>query len=91
MTTMKVPRRQRLQIAVCQYQHALYNAAIGLGLQHMQKKEIERKASKKRLWMRRWISRRQDMGVYNTLMKELEDESDKEFQSFARVPPDLYH
>ena len=30
------------------------------------------------------------MGVHNTLMKELEDESDK-FQSFARVPPDLYH
>ena len=30
------------------------------------------------------------MGVYNTLMKELEDESDEEFQSFARVPPDLY-
>ena len=29
------------------------------------------------------------MGVYNTLMKKLEDESDKEFQSFARVPPDL--
>ena len=46
---------------------------------------------KKRLWMRRLISRRQEMGVYNTLMKELEYESDKEFQSFARVPPDLYH
>ena len=52
MTTMRVPRRQRLQIAVHQYQHALYNAAIGLVLQHMQKKEIQRKASKKRLW--RW-------------------------------------
>ena len=39
MTTMRVPRRQRLQIAVCQYQHALYNAAIGLVVQHMQKKE----------------------------------------------------
>ena len=91
MITMRVPRRQRLQIALRQYQHALYNAAIGLVLQHMQKKEIQRKASKKRLWMRRLISRMQEMGVYNTLMKELEDESDKEFQSFTRVPPDLYH
>ena len=77
MITMRVPRRQRLQIALRQYQHALYNAAMGLVLQHMQKEEIQRKASKKRLWMRRWISRRQEMGVYNTLMKELEDESDK--------------
>ena len=91
MTTMRVPRRQRLQIAVRQYQHALYNAATGLVLQHMQKKEVQRKASKKRLWMSRWISRRQETRVYNTLIKELEDESDKEFQSFARVPPDLYH
>ena len=78
MTTMRVPRRQRLQIAVHQYQHALYNAAIGLVLQHMQKEEIQQKETL-------------EVGVYNTLMKELEDESDKEFQSFARVPPDLYH
>uniref|UniRef100_UPI00358FCE16 CUB and sushi domain-containing protein 3-like n=1 Tax=Myxine glutinosa TaxID=7769 RepID=UPI00358FCE16 len=89
--TMRVPRRQRLQIAVLSYQHALYNSAAGLVLQEMQAREIQRKAKKKRLWVRRWISKRQEMGVYDTLMKELEDESAKECQSFARVSPDLYH
>ena len=49
MTTMRVPRRQRLQIAVRQYQHALCNAAIGLVLQHAEKRDPEESQQKETL------------------------------------------
>lgn len=49
------------------------------------------KQKKKRsLWAHNWLIRRDELGAYNTLMKELEEEDIPGYISFQRMHPDLF-
>ena len=49
-----------------------------------------RREEVKRLWVRPWLSRRDEFGAYDTLMRELEEEDVPGYISFQRMHPHLF-
>lgn len=43
-----------------------------------------------RIWVRDWIRRRPDLGMYDRLMVELRNEDPRAFHNFMRMPPAMY-
>ena len=44
----------------------------------------------KRIWARRWLLRRSELGMHERLLKELNREDKKTFKNYVRVPHDLF-
>ena len=42
------------------------------------------------IWVRDWIARRPQLGLYDRLMVELRHEDPRAFQNFMRMPPAMY-
>lgn len=42
------------------------------------------------IWVRDWIARRPQLGLYDRLMVELRNEDPRAFQNFMRMPPAMY-
>ena len=42
------------------------------------------------IWCREWLLRRDDLGAYETLIKELREEDKKSFINFLRVSPGIF-
>ena len=42
------------------------------------------------VWVRDWISRRPEQGLYDRLMVELRNEDPRSFQNFMRMPPAMF-
>ncbi len=42
------------------------------------------------IWVRDWIARRPQLGLYDRLMVELRNEDPRAFQNFMRMPPVMY-
>ena len=42
------------------------------------------------IWVRDWIARRPQLGLYDRLMVELRNEDPVAFQNFMRMPPAMY-
>lgn len=42
------------------------------------------------VWVRDWITRRPEQGLYDRLMVELRNEDPRSFQNFMRMPPDMF-
>ena len=40
--------------------------------------------------MRLWLKRREELGVYDTLVQELRSEEEMEYQKFLRMSPDAF-
>jgi len=56
---------------------------------------IERRRRRKRrnpksVWVRPWITRRVELGMYDRLMVELRNEDPRSFQNFMRMPPTMF-
>ena len=57
---------------------------------------IERRRRKRRrrvvrnIWVRDWIGRRPELGLYDRLMVELRNEDPRAFQNFMRMPPAMF-
>lgn len=47
-------------------------------------------SSKKKEWVRKWIQRRNKLGVTNTLFKELAIEDPKSFYNFLRMNEEMF-
>ena len=42
------------------------------------------------MWVRQWINRRPQLGLYDRLMVELRNEDPRAFKNFMRMPPVMY-
>ena len=42
------------------------------------------------IWVRDWIGRRPELGLYDRLMVELRNEDPRAFQNFMRMPPAMF-
>ena len=42
------------------------------------------------MWVRPWIGRRFELGLYDRLMVELRNEDPRSFHNFMRMPPAMY-
>ena len=70
-----------MELAVLQHQYALLDLAIH-HIQHKRRKKRRRKRLE--VWMRSWISRRRQFGMYDQLLVELRNED------FLRMPPEMF-
>ena len=50
----------------------------------------QRQKNQKRIWIMPWLSRRQEFGAFDNLMKELEMEDTPGYVSFQRMHPELF-
>ena len=75
-----------MNITVLQHQLDLLQLAI-----YYLKKKRKRKQRKRRVcWVKSWIGRRRQFGLYDQLMVELRNEDQRAFKNFLRMPPEMY-
>ena len=91
---MLLNRRQRLLLAVHTAQaHAeiaeIHQRIVQVQVQ-VQTREEEKKRKNRRWWVRQWIGRRDEMGYYHQLMRELEAEDPESFINFTRMTPQMF-
>ena len=44
----------------------------------------------KRIWMKKWLQRRDERGCYSQIFNELRNEERKDFINYCRMPPELF-
>lgn len=49
------------------------------------------KNTERSCWTKPWVSRRKDLGVYSTLLRELSGEDPETFRQYHRVTIDQFH
>ena len=59
-------------------------------LQQLKNKKKWKKKIDRNIWVRQWICRRPDLGLYHRLMVELRREDPKAFKNFMRMPPNMF-
>ncbi|XP_066285736.1 uncharacterized protein [Branchiostoma lanceolatum] len=79
--------RRHPMFAVIQHQHDIVNLQLHL---LRERKRRRRRARQRTVWVRPWIERRQQFGIYHQLMVELRNEDTRAFQNFMRMPPAMY-
>ncbi|XP_068235815.1 putative nuclease HARBI1 [Palaemon carinicauda] len=87
---MEDPARLRREylLAVLQHQHDL----IDLTLYQLRANKARRRRGERRRknWVRPWIGRRRQFGIYDQLMVELRKEDHASFTNFLRMPPAMF-
>ena len=56
-----------------------------------QKAAPPRRRIHRRVWVRKWLSRRQEFGQYERLLTELHMEDERGYKNYLRITPDLFH
>lgn len=84
---MEDPERLRLkyEIAVLQHKQSLMELAL-----HQVIKSRRNGRGQRRFWVRPWIGRRRQFGLYDQLLVELRNEDQAAFKNFMRMPPDMF-
>lgn len=52
---------------------------------------IKKKKNNKRIWARQWLLRRQTLGSYQQIFRELATEDDGAFRNYMRLPVTVFH
>ncbi|KAK6167936.1 hypothetical protein SNE40_021859 [Patella caerulea] len=79
--------RREYQIAFLRHQNDL----IDLALYKLRAKRIRKRRRQRRTnWIRPWILRRREYGMYDKLLVELRNEDPTSFTNFLRMPPDMF-
>ncbi|KAK7098249.1 hypothetical protein V1264_002589 [Littorina saxatilis] len=80
--------RREYQLAVLQHQHDL----IDLTLYQVRASRRRRTRGERgrRNWVRPWIGRRRQFGMYDQLMVELRNEGHASFTNFLRISPAMF-
>ena len=74
-------------IAALNHHIDLMNMYIGV----LRRNRRRRRRRQRRVeWVRPWIARRPDLGVYDRLMVELRAEDPTSFKNFLRMPPEMF-
>ncbi|XP_795502.2 protein ALP1-like [Strongylocentrotus purpuratus] len=79
--------RLQYEIAVLQHQQNLMELAIHQV--HVIRRRIKRR-NQRRFWVRPWIGRRRQFGLYDQLLMELRNEDQAAFKNFMRVPQEMF-
>jgi len=79
--------RNALMVMLHQHQNQLVQAHQLL--MHRRRRRRRRRVVRN-VWVRDWISRRPQLGLYDRLMVELRNEDPRAFKNFMRMPPDMF-
>lgn len=55
-----------------------------------ERRQAKKNKTKRKIWVRKWIQRRPQLGQYAKLMQELRDEDVKAFRNFLRLTPKIF-
>ena len=67
------------------------NVLVQLHQVLMRRKRMRmRRRVQRDVWVRGWIGRRMELGIYHRLMVELRNEDPRSFHNFMRMPPAMY-
>ncbi|MCP3680334.1 MAG: transposase family protein [Gammaproteobacteria bacterium] len=66
------------------------NQMINLQALLNQRRRRRRRRRPRLVWVRDWIGRRDELGIYHTLLVELRNEDPKSFHNFMRMPQDMF-
>ena len=82
---------------VCEYNtksrfsNMLMQNLVELGLHQVDVIRRRRKRrGRRRFWVRPWIGRRRQFGLYDQLLVELRNEDQASFKNFMRMPPEMF-
>ncbi|MCP4740407.1 MAG: hypothetical protein GY873_40110, partial [Bosea sp.] len=85
------PQRRDLAIfMVQQQQNQLINLNAILRQRRLRRRRQRRLRKQRALWCRPWIGRRMELGLYDRLLVELQNESPADFHRFMRMPQAMY-
>jgi hypothetical protein len=82
-------QRGRMEVTILQHQYDL----IDLAIHHIQDNRIRRRRKRRRrreVWVRPWIGRQRQFGLYDQLLVELRNEDQRSFKNFMRMPPEMF-
>ena len=54
------------------------------------KKSLRKKRKQRTVLVKPWLNRRNELGVYNTLLRELRMEDEGEYKKFLRMTPEIF-
>ncbi len=80
--------RQEYQRAVLQHQYDIL--ALELHQIRVNRRRRRRGQRRRHVWVRPWIGRRREFGLYDQLMVELRNEDQASFKNFMRMSPDMF-
>lgn len=60
-------------------------------LRRQREREVVVAQRRHRIWTRLWLLRRPELGHYETLISELEDEDEAGFVGYLRVKPEIFY
>ena len=72
-------------------EHAILMGALAVLQQIDTKEKQENLRKRKRCWVRPWKARRQQLGAFNALVRELEMEDPRAFANFVRMDIQQFH
>ena len=78
--------RREYQVAILPHQNHMIDSALFLANRIRRRRGQRRRA----IWVRLWIGKRREFGIYDQVMMELRYEDPASFTSFLRMPPDMY-
>lgn len=78
-----------MDLAVLQHEHDLINLALHQ-IQENRIRRRRRRRKRREVWVRPWIGRRRQFGLYDQLMVELRIEDQRSFKNFLRMPPEMF-
>ena len=90
-STMCERLRILYMLAHLQRQRDQLNLDLALHVQRRQQIGGRPGLRRRGVWIRGWIRRRQQLGVYHQLMVELRQEDPTAFKNFMRMPPEMYN
>ncbi|KAK6170963.1 hypothetical protein SNE40_019239 [Patella caerulea] len=84
---MDPAHRNALVMLFQQHQNQLLQVQQALDV----RRRVRRRQRRVRaIWVRQWINRRPQLGLYDRLMVELRNEDPRAFKNFMRMPPVMY-
>lgn len=80
--------RQEYQLVVLQHQYDIIELALHqIRANRMRKRRGQRRG---RVWVRPWIGRRRQFGLYDQVLVELRNEDQASFKNFMRMSPEMF-
>ena len=86
---MDGPDKQRLEYEIAVLQHQQNLMELTLHQLHIIRRRGRRRRQR-RFWIRPWIGRRRQFGLYDQLLVELRNEDQSAFKNFMRMQPEMF-
>ena len=86
---MDDPDSLRIQYEIAVLQHKQNLVELGLHQVDVIRRRRKRRG-RRRFWVRPWIGRRLQFGMYDQLLVELRNEDQAYFKNFMRMPPEMF-